>query len=168
MPMSRRTAPTGRPCAGSSTSSRRRETRRTYQRFRVEPDAPSCLRRAAHQAPHENVREVLRVISGGLSFRAAAVLSWGAHRNNHSPRSVSMLSEQSLTTYCARFPFTPAGLAYLSNVRFSGPSRRVRGGGGNVTVRFPSKKMDRVVECESHRVELSFVYSLERDPAVLE
>lgn len=79
-----------------------------------------------------------------------------------------MLSEQSLTTYCARFPFTPAGLAYLSNVRFSGPSRRVRGGGGNVTVRFPSKKMDRVVECESHRVELSFVYSLERDPAVLE
>ena len=79
-----------------------------------------------------------------------------------------MLSEAEFTDYCNRLAFPAAGLRYLDHARISGPSRKVGGGGGNVTALFPSAKMGRVITVESHRVELTFAYLMERDATVLE
>jgi len=46
--------------------------------------------------------------------------------------------------------------------------RRVAGGAANVVGRYPSKKMGRMIQFESHRVELAFVLEFEHDPSVLE
>ena len=50
---------------------------------------------------------------------------------------------------------------------FEGPERRTRSGGGNVCVRYASRKMKRVIQCESRNVELAFVERCEFDPEVL-
>jgi putative transposase len=43
-------------------------------------------------------------------------------------------------------------------IRRCNPARRVGGGRRNVPGRYPSRKMGAVVQFESHRVELPFVY----------
>ena len=59
------------------------------------------------------------------------------------------------------------GREYLKRVASSPPSRRVRSLGMNVVCRFPSRKMEMVIQAESHRHELALVHALEHDPNVL-
>jgi transposase InsO family protein len=56
----------------------------------------------------------------------------------------------------------------IDRIRTSEPSRRVGNGASNVSGRYPSKKMGRVVQFETHRVELAGIYEMENDPDVLE
>ncbi len=63
---------------------------------------------------------------------------------------------------------TPEAGALIARIRAAPPSRRVRSGSGNVPCRYPSAKMGRTIQAESHTVELPFVHAAERDQAVLE
>jgi hypothetical protein len=56
----------------------------------------------------------------------------------------------------------------IDRIRTSEPSRRVGNGASNVSGRYPSKKMGRVIQFETHRVELAGIYEMENDPDVLE
>ena len=55
----------------------------------------------------------------------------------------------------------------ISRIRSSPPSRLVRGAAGNVSGRYPSKKMGCTIQFESHRGELAFIYQMEHDSTVL-
>jgi putative transposase len=69
--------------------------------------------------------------------------------------------------YCLRLQLPEGGVAYLRGVMSSDPARRVRSGGGNVTVRYPSLKNGFVVQAESRTVELPYIYTLEYEDCVL-
>ena len=66
-------------------------------------------------------------------------------------------------------PAQPAGTGknhHLPDSLFP-PSRLVRGAAGNVSGRYPSKKMECTIQFESHRGELAFIYQMEHDFTVL-
>jgi len=56
----------------------------------------------------------------------------------------------------------------IENIRSSEPSRSVNGRGNNVCGRYPSQKMGKTIQFESHRVEAPKIYELEQDENVLE
>lgn len=56
----------------------------------------------------------------------------------------------------------------IQNIRSSQPDRRVRSAGGNVSVRYPSRKMGGVIQAESHRNELAGIFEMEHDANTLE
>lgn len=56
----------------------------------------------------------------------------------------------------------------IEQIRNSQPSRRVGGYAGNVSGRYPSRKMGLVIQFESHRNELAGIYEMEYDDTVLE
>ncbi len=64
--------------------------------------------------------------------------------------------------------FTPEASALIARIRAAPPSRRVQSGSGNVPCRYPSVKMGRTIQAESHTVELPFVHAAEHDQTVLE
>ncbi|MGA2178001.1 MAG: Mu transposase C-terminal domain-containing protein [Verrucomicrobiota bacterium] len=67
--------------------------------------------------------------------------------------------------HCRTLGLPENGIAYVREVVTSPPSRNVRNGRGNVTVRFASLKMKHTVQCESHTVEFVFVQIHERRKA---
>lgn len=79
-----------------------------------------------------------------------------------------MLNETDFLRWCKRLGVTEKALAAVVEARSRNPSRRVGGGRNNVSGRYPSRKMGVTIQFESHRVELPFVYELERDATVLE
>ena len=79
-----------------------------------------------------------------------------------------MLSDQAFDTWCLQHHLSEQARAIVERIRSSPPSRLVRGAAGNVSGRYPSKKMGCTIQFESHRGELAFIYQLEHDPAVLE
>lgn len=62
---------------------------------------------------------------------------------------------------------TQIGHEYIERVRVSPAARRVRASSHNTTIRFASKKMGRVVECES-TIELAFALECEYSSAISE
>ncbi len=56
----------------------------------------------------------------------------------------------------------------IEQIRNTQPSRRVGGRAGNVSGRYPSRKMGMVIQFESHRNELAGIYEMEYDSEVLE
>lgn len=66
------------------------------------------------------------------------------------------------------FDIPESGLALVRNIRRSEPARRVQSKRSNVVVRYPSRKMGRIIQAESHTVELALVYLLEHSDDVLE
>jgi hypothetical protein len=56
----------------------------------------------------------------------------------------------------------------LETIRCKEPARRVGGGRKNVSGFYPSRKMGKTIQFESHKVELPFIYELEHDEDVLE
>ncbi len=58
--------------------------------------------------------------------------------------------------------------AYIERIRSSQPVRKVRSRASNVSGRYPSIKMGRSIQFESHHVELWGIYEMERDNDVLE
>lgn len=79
-----------------------------------------------------------------------------------------MLTSEQLAALFDAFEVNEAGRRLVAEIRESQPVRRVHGGGGNTTVRYPSRKMGRVIQAESRTVELPFVIACEHDPSVHE
>ena len=79
-----------------------------------------------------------------------------------------MLNETDFLLWCKRLALTEKAQAAVTEARSHNPTRRVGGGRKNVSGRYPSRKMGVNIQFESHRVELPFVYELERDTTVLE
>jgi putative transposase len=63
--------------------------------------------------------------------------------------------------------FSNPARTLLTDIRCSPPVRRVAGGRGNIHGRYPSRKMRRTIQFESH-TELGAIYLMEHDPGVLE
>jgi len=79
-----------------------------------------------------------------------------------------MLSNGQLSQLCRDLGLSPEAQAIIEAIRSSPPSRRVRSVAGNVSVRYPSRKMGVTIQAESHRNELVGIYQKEHDPATLE
>lgn len=79
-----------------------------------------------------------------------------------------MLSSQELSDLCQRLGLSEKAKAAVESIRSSPPARRVRSAAGNVSVRYPSRKMGVTIQAESHRNELAGVYEKEHDPETLE
>jgi putative transposase len=79
-----------------------------------------------------------------------------------------MLNHEQLKQYYQKLELPEATQEVINRIRTSPPARRVRSGRGNVTVRYPSRKMGCVIQAESHKNELAGVYEKEYDPETLE
>lgn len=79
-----------------------------------------------------------------------------------------MLKPFQLQSLFETLGISEAGRRLIEEIRISEPARRVGGGASNVCVRYPSRKMGRIIQAESHKVELPFIYEMEHDPKVFE
>src|SRR6266567_1080758 len=79
-----------------------------------------------------------------------------------------MLSVEAFDRWCQRLALSDETRKTIMRIRSSPPSRLVRSAAGNVSGRYPSKKMGYSIQYESHKNELPFVYHLEHEPSVLE
>lgn len=79
-----------------------------------------------------------------------------------------MLSESAFEQWCQSLKLSEETKKIIAGIRSSPPSRLVRSAAGNMSGRYPSKKMGCSIQWESHKNELPFVYHLEHDPTVLE
>src|SRR5436305_9291406 len=79
-----------------------------------------------------------------------------------------MLSEEAFEVWCQKLSLCEQAKAIVCQIRSSPPSRLVRSAAGNVSGRYPSKKMGCTIQFESHRGELAAIYQFEHDPTVLE
>ena len=79
-----------------------------------------------------------------------------------------MLNETELFQLCQHLSLSPQAQQIIAEVRSSPPVRRVRSVAGNVSVRYPSRKMGVMIQAESHRNELAGIYEKEYDRETLE
>jgi transposase InsO family protein len=79
-----------------------------------------------------------------------------------------MFENDALTRWCARNNLTEQARKKIEQIRNSQPIRHVQSGRGNVSGRYPSKKMGRTIQFESHRNELAAIYEYEHDKLVCE
>src|SRR6266540_2687897 len=79
-----------------------------------------------------------------------------------------MLTVYELDALCECLGLSREARGVIETIRSSPPMRRVRSAAGNVSVRYPSRKMGVTIQAESHRVELAGLYEYEHDPQVLE
>jgi putative transposase len=77
-------------------------------------------------------------------------------------------SEEEFKQWAASLSLPEETINLIRNIRASEPSRRVQSRVGNVSGRYPSKKMQRTIQFESHRNELALIYEMEHDPDVIE
>jgi putative transposase len=78
-----------------------------------------------------------------------------------------MLDDDAYLHWLEKSGFSDPTRTLLTDIRRSPPVRRVAGGRGNVHGRYPSRKMRRTIQFESH-TELGAIYIMEHDPSVLE
>ena len=79
-----------------------------------------------------------------------------------------MFGQDDLAAWFQRLGIPEPTRSLIKGIRSSGPSRRVGGGGSNVSGRYPSRKMGVTIQFESHRVELAGIIEMEYDNAVIE
>jgi len=79
-----------------------------------------------------------------------------------------VLSCEDLLGWYRRLGLSEEARAVIDRIRSTQPSRRVESGRGNVSGRYPSRKMGVIIQFESHRVELAGIYEMEHDDDVLE
>lgn len=79
-----------------------------------------------------------------------------------------MLNETELSQLRQYLNLSPQAQQIIAEIRSSPPVRRVNSAAGNVSVRYPSRKMGVIIQAESHRNELAGVYEKEYDPETLE
>jgi hypothetical protein len=79
-----------------------------------------------------------------------------------------MLTIYKVAGLCERLGLSTEARAVIETIRSSPPTRRVRSAAGNVSVRYPSRKMGVTIQAESHRVELAGLYEYEHDDKTLE
>ena len=80
----------------------------------------------------------------------------------------TMLPAHELARLCDCLGLSGEARAIVETIRSSPPTRRVRSAAGNVSVRYPGRKMGVTIQAESHRVELAGLYEYEHDQQVLE
>lgn len=78
-----------------------------------------------------------------------------------------MLSDAEVRALCQRLGCSPDAPAVVAAIQAAPPARRVGSRAGNVSARYPSRKMGVVIQAESHRNELAAVYAMEHDPQTL-
>jgi len=79
-----------------------------------------------------------------------------------------MLDERQFGDWCRRLGFSSRVKNLIRWIRSSEPARHVRSGHGNVSGRYPSRKMGVTIQFESHRNELAAIYEMEHSSAVWE
>lgn len=79
-----------------------------------------------------------------------------------------MLTDYEFKKWCSDQKLSKLSISTLTDIRSSEPARRVGGGRKNVSGFYPSKKNQKSIQFESHKVELPFIYELEHDEEVLE
>src|SRR5258708_18391061 len=79
-----------------------------------------------------------------------------------------MLTTHELARLCECLGLSAEAKLVIKSIRSSPPARRVRSAAGNVSVRYPSRKMGVTIQAESHRVELAGLYEYEHDQRTLE
>jgi hypothetical protein len=79
-----------------------------------------------------------------------------------------MMDSRQLDDYCRALGFPEAGCALVRKIRESEPARRVQSRRSNVVVRYASRKMSRIIQGESHTVELPLIYILEHSSDAIE
>ncbi len=79
-----------------------------------------------------------------------------------------MLNQAELLELCQHLGLSPQAQALIEEIRSLPPSRRVRNAAGNVSVRYPSRKMGMTIQAESHRNELAGIYEKEHNHQTLE
>lgn len=80
----------------------------------------------------------------------------------------AMLKESELHQLYQRLSLSKRAQQVIEEIRSSPPIRRVHSAAGNVSVRYPSRKMSVIIQAESHRNELAGIYEKEFDPETLE
>src|SRR5215471_21035875 len=79
-----------------------------------------------------------------------------------------MLDAHQFGDWCRQLGLSSQTERMIQQIRASPPARHVRSGRGNVSGRYPSRKMGVTIQFESHRNELAAIYELEHDPVVIE
>ena len=79
-----------------------------------------------------------------------------------------MFSDTEFEQWCQRNLVSDQTRQLIAQVRQSDPARRVRSAAGNVSGRYPSRKMGCTIQFESHRNELAAILTYEHAPEVLE
>jgi putative transposase len=79
-----------------------------------------------------------------------------------------MLTREDWLQLCQRLQLSEMAQQVAGVIRASPPARHVQSRAGNVSVRYPSRKMGVTIQAESHRNELAGIYEKEHDPETLE
>ncbi len=79
-----------------------------------------------------------------------------------------MLSNDEFIAWTEKHGLSEAAIELIKTIRSSEPCRAVGGGSKNVIGRYPSQKMGKTIQFESHTVELSCIYFKEHDDSILE
>ncbi|WP_343725628.1 DDE-type integrase/transposase/recombinase [Herbaspirillum huttiense] len=79
-----------------------------------------------------------------------------------------MLTDAELESLMDKHGLDQKARTVIKGIRASDPSRLVNSGGGNVSCRYPSKKMGQVIQAESHTCELATIIQWEHDDSVYE
>lgn len=79
-----------------------------------------------------------------------------------------MLSKNELEELFDRLGTPEPGRAMIRKARKQAPVRKVRSNRSNLITRYPSQKMQRVIETESHTVEFAAMLQYECDPGICE
>jgi transposase InsO family protein len=79
-----------------------------------------------------------------------------------------MLDADQFYDWARTLELCPQAVQVIEQIRSSPPARHVRSGRGNVSGRYPSRKMGVTIQFESHRNELAAIYAMEHAPAVVE
>src|SRR5579871_868352 len=79
-----------------------------------------------------------------------------------------MLNAEEFQQWCAQCGLGAQARAVIAQIRAAPPARRVRSAAGNVSGRYPSRKMGVTIQFESHRNELAGIYEMEHAAEVLE
>lgn len=79
-----------------------------------------------------------------------------------------MLDQPQYKEWARKLNLSEQAESVIEHIRSSAPARRVRSKRGNVSGRYPSRKMGVTIQFESHRNELAAIYELEHDSSVLE
>ena len=79
-----------------------------------------------------------------------------------------MLSPEEFQQWNLRRKWNQTTIGVIADIRAAPPTRRVKSRAGNVSGRYPSRKMGLTIQFESHTVELAGIYQMEYDEDVLE
>lgn len=79
-----------------------------------------------------------------------------------------MFTNDEFKKWCKELGYSEPTIELISRIRESEPSRNVGGGSKNMFGFYPSGKMGKTIQFESHKVELPGLYLKEHDDSVKE